>query len=250
MSLFAVLTAAIIAPVSAIPTTIYGSSLQNELNARTEATATNPTGSFYDVTSSQYNPDQAWVQSSTGLSSVQMMFELAGFAGTNTFGIYDINNTANRLELFNGAATTGSFAIMGRSGSTVTNILTSDSINLGSSPKFGFYLDSSAANGGGLFFSDPTQNTDQRDHLVSFQGSDTNSLKVTPNGNPSSAGPFTSNDFVLAWEDLALNSNSTPDFNDMVVMVESYVPVPEPGSIALMGLGLVGLGMMRRKKKA
>ncbi|WP_019531037.1 PEP-CTERM sorting domain-containing protein [Dasania marina] len=52
-------------------------------------------------------------------------------------------------------------------------------------------------------------------------------------------------DAVLLFDD----SGHGPDDNhdDMVIGVNVYVP--EPGSIALLGLGLVGLGLSRRKQK-
>jgi hypothetical protein len=37
------------------------------------------------------------------------------------------------------------------------------------------------------------------------------------------------------------------DFNDMVVKVESLKPVSAPGTLALLGLGLLGIGALRRR---
>lgn len=236
-------------------TPVLGTSLQTALNGITQG------GAFYNVNTAQYLPDEMWEITASGASVTALVLELAGFAASNTFGIYDINNTANRLELFDGASTTGDKRVLSLSGTTFEVIDLSVPALLGSatfsSTLFGYYLDSSANVGGGIFYSQSSLNTNTSggnggttDHMVAYRGNDILQIDTDGAGGNGYA-TFSSGEFILAFEDLNYNTGSDYNFADMVVLVESVIPVPEPAPLTLLGLGVMGLGALGlRKRKA
>ncbi len=191
-----------------------------------------------DPNADQISPDTTWHITEEGSNATALMkLEISSNANSNKFGIYD--STGKHVQLFDGSAEAQDKATIGfiASGLFVTfydfdgNITTSSGHEISST--FGFYIETSSSK---KFYSDYAQNSDgQADHMVAFAGTGANGLSV--------------NHSILAFED-APSTSWDYDYNDMVIMVESMSPVPEPTTMLLFGTGLAGLAGVARRKRS
>ena len=184
--------------------------------------------------------DSVWHITDSGGSVSSMIIEIAGFAGTNTFGVY---NHGQYAQLFGGADSAGNQVTLSIAADGSVYINHADTGVDFNSKNFGYYLDSSAVGAaGGLWHSDTALNADGDDHMMAYQGTGTDSIILPTWGEVE----WTTGGHILAFEDLNADMSSDHEHTDFVVMVES-VAVPVPGAILLGLLGLSAVGIKLRK---
>ncbi|MBN1932613.1 MAG: DUF4114 domain-containing protein [Desulfobacterales bacterium] len=205
-----------------------------------------PDGNTYssiDVNSDQLSDlvDSFWSIAATGGSISTFIIEIAGYANLNSLGLYDPYNPSSHVELFGGNNGEGDLVLISifADGSVYKNF--SDQGIDFTQNEFGYYFINGA---GDTFYSDTNRNSDGFDHMVAFQGNNIDIISLPP----FSPGTFTPNEFIFAWEDSL--GGDDQDFNDMILMVESVSPVPnpEPATLLLFGSGLIGVATIGRKK--
>ena len=175
-----------------------------------------------------------------------LFLEVAGFKDNNAFGIYSYSVDAlgvvtviDQLEVFSGSAEaiTSATIHFDLAAGVATHASTNETANIGK--KFGLYLSNTKNDpGDGIvgftWYSHASLNRDGYDHFMIFNTSD------------NSIGQLLGSDVVVAIEDLAWGGDK--DFNDMVIGMSDVIPVSEPAIIGLLGLGLLGLAAIRRRK--
>lgn len=224
---------------SAIATPVFedgGAGLQGVLDDITTAPVAG--NSSIDVTTDYLDYDERWDITASGGSVTTMVIELAGFKHDNTFGVYDGTEYVEIFAGIEGAGTLKTLAITSLGDVYINSV---DSGQNFTSESFGYYLETPEGN---IWHSEVSRNSDGNDHMLAYQGTGVDTVEIFP----WSPGTWSDNEFILAFEDKTYTDLGA-DFDDMVVMVESVEPVPEPTTLILFGSGLLGLCAYARKRR-
>lgn len=193
-------------------------------------------GPSIDVVNGQA-PYAQFTNEASGGAVATFIIELAGFAPTNDFGIYDAADPTKKAQIFAGANVAGDQALVSfmANGDVKVNGAVVASGFAASPFNFGFYIDVNAT--GSTYYTEDDLNPSGDAQALVYQGNNQTQLQIPG----FAAGVFASNEFIIAFEDLAF-AGSDKDFDDLVVLVESITPIPAPGALLLgvMGMGVVG----------
>lgn len=183
-------------------------------------------------------PYALFTNQASGGAVATFIVEIAGYAPTNTFGIYDGANAGNKAQIFAGSDTSGSQAIVSFFANGDVKVNGSLAASGFASPyRFGFYLGVGSGTPQTYRYTEDSLNPGGNPQALVYQGDGTTMLQL-PGFAP---GVFSQDEWIIAFEDLVYASGDK-DFQDLVVLVESVSPVPAPGAALLgaMGIGLVG----------
>jgi hypothetical protein len=181
--------------------------------------------------------DAHWT--SVGQTSATILLEIAGFANVNSFGLYDLANPQNRLQIFSGPSDSGARAQLSfhANGTIAVSYGGHDARRARfSSDAFGFYL---LTGEGRTLLSDSTLNQGGVDRMYAYRGNGSQFISgsILDDGDPDN-DTFGATDAILAYEDLLNGDN---DFQDFVVLVRGIQPIPLPAGLWLLGSALAAL---------
>jgi len=166
-------------------------------------------------------------------------------AATGEFGIYDISNTATKLTLFSSRSlATNSTIKINFTGNIFRTLDVNDALidtATFASSSFGFYETNAT---GQTTYSQSALNT-----VDSFLTYRSKNVSVTLPGYNGTSVPDLGHWYIAAEDGIS----TAADYSDWVIRLESAQPVPEPGTMMLLGLGMLGMavyGKRRQNKEA
>jgi hypothetical protein len=173
------------------------------------------------------------------------MFEVAGHADFNEFGIYKKGTPGTRITLFDGAAspdsadpfpTQATLQFAGNGAAQYNGTVYNDFGN-----EFGFFL---KTKNNSYFYTEDALNENGNEQSVIYQGGGDVELQIPHGARP---GNFDGDDWIIAFEDVLLNYSDS-DYNDFVVLATDLESVPEPATMAGLGLVAAAMAVSRRRQ--
>ena len=176
---------------------------------------------------------------STGLSGSFLRIAHLDDNFVGAFGIFDAHDITQKIEVYSsddGAAEGDGAGLEWFSDGTVKKNFTTEYSDW--SREFGFYVEDAQGN---FYYSVDALNKDEA-FAVIYRGDDLMNIKLptVPEGD------WTDNEYFIAFT----NSTGDKTFTDIVVLMESIQPTPEPGTLVLLGAGMVAVIAIRRRRKA